>query len=63
MSVIHDYEWMLRVLRIEHMKVHNLQESLLLYRLHGNQLTHGLSENTETQQLLDQILLMLCTNG
>lgn len=63
LSVIHDYEWMLRVLRIEHMKVHNLQESLLLYRLHGNQLTHGLSENTETQQLLDQILLVLCTNG
>jgi glycosyltransferase involved in cell wall biosynthesis len=58
LSVIHDYEWMLRILRIENMKLHNLQESLLLYRLHGNQLTHGLTENTETQQLLDQLLVV-----
>lgn len=56
LRVIHDYELMVRILRIKHIEIHNLSECLLYYRLHNDQLTHQLSMDIETDNIQNCIL-------
>ena len=56
LRVIHDYEMLVRWMHISGNELHNLKESLLLYRLHNKQLTFGLDDTEDTEKLRKKIL-------
>ena len=56
LKVIHDYELLVRLLRVTNCELHNLKDILLLYRLHKGQLTHGLDDSSDAENLRMQIL-------
>jgi len=56
LRAIHDYELLIRWLRITGGEIHNLDEPLLLYRLHEHQLTYGLDTTEETEFVRQRIL-------
>ena len=57
LKVMHDYELLVRLLRVTNTEIHNLKEVLLLYRLHGGQLTHGLDVSSDAENLRKRILM------
>lgn len=56
LRVIHDFELLVRWLRTTGGEIHNLNETLLLYRLHDIQLTYGLDTTDKTELLRQKIL-------
>jgi hypothetical protein len=56
LDIIHDYELMAKLLR-KYGELHNIPDVLLLYRIHPDQLTHGLqSFSEENVKLRDDII-------